>query len=563
MPDHVHGAPSHGETDPPGIGPDRMRDREANVLSTLPPADPRLLQRLRDAAEAVDAARLTELVRNNWFDLILHSNRALRDVMRSVPAETLRDSPLLAMLAGIVFYSVPSRRLIGLRLFVGATRAAASDKSDVRSLDRALVLTSASASYRLIGHPALGVKPARTALRVLGDLPDTEREKIHVLPRLYAHIGATLYAGGETDEALSAFEHGLAEVPEEGYPHGFMNLAMLAGIHALQGDLRESLTYLGMARSPEWPEATVSMYPGTYYRIAEATVALEHSDVPTARHHLEAMVHDRATIEHWIPIALTEALTELVDRHPGAALAGLDAFAAARQGEGRSASTRKRFAPMRSLLHLALRNPEAAIAALSRDAVSGVEKDVARARIDLVLRNEGAALHRLRRLTGSRLTTRLGAEAAVLEAVCLLRLPDRSLARSTVESLGARLRSSGLRLPLLLVPDEDLVRLRSALRDEGYHNVLVGLPPAALLPDFEGERLLSEREQAVLEALVSSSTNAEIAEVLFVSVNTVKTQLKSIYRKLGVTTRDEAIAVALARHLVTVNARASDDEEPG
>jgi LuxR family maltose regulon positive regulatory protein len=35
-----------------------------------------------------------------------------------------------------------------------------------------------------------------------------------------------------------------------------------------------------------------------------------------------------------------------------------------------------------------------------------------------------------------------------------------------------------------------------------------------------------------------------------VSVNTVKTQLRSIYRKLGVANRDEAIAVALDRHLL-------------
>jgi LuxR family maltose regulon positive regulatory protein len=53
---------------------------------------------------------------------------------------------------------------------------------------------------------------------------------------------------------------------------------------------------------------------------------------------------------------------------------------------------------------------------------------------------------------------------------------------------------------------------------------------------------LTESELAVLRFLPSHMTNQEIAEALFLSINTVKTHLRSVYRKLGVATRREAIA---------------------
>jgi ATP/maltotriose-dependent transcriptional regulator MalT len=55
---------------------------------------------------------------------------------------------------------------------------------------------------------------------------------------------------------------------------------------------------------------------------------------------------------------------------------------------------------------------------------------------------------------------------------------------------------------------------------------------------------LSRQEQLVLRLLVGGSTYAEMAEALVVSTNTIKTQVSSIYRKLGVSRRAEAIALS-------------------
>jgi LuxR family maltose regulon positive regulatory protein len=55
---------------------------------------------------------------------------------------------------------------------------------------------------------------------------------------------------------------------------------------------------------------------------------------------------------------------------------------------------------------------------------------------------------------------------------------------------------------------------------------------------------LSDREFDVLRLLVGGQTNQEIAQILCVSINTVKTHLKNIYGKLGVSNRREAVASA-------------------
>jgi LuxR family maltose regulon positive regulatory protein len=55
---------------------------------------------------------------------------------------------------------------------------------------------------------------------------------------------------------------------------------------------------------------------------------------------------------------------------------------------------------------------------------------------------------------------------------------------------------------------------------------------------------LSERELEVLKLLDSDLSNREIATRMFVSLDTVKTHTKHLYRKLGVRARHQAVARA-------------------
>jgi len=61
---------------------------------------------------------------------------------------------------------------------------------------------------------------------------------------------------------------------------------------------------------------------------------------------------------------------------------------------------------------------------------------------------------------------------------------------------------------------------------------------------------LSPQEQRVLRLLAAGLSNPEIAQELVVSINTIKTQVKSIYRKLNVNSREEAGDLAYRLNLL-------------
>ncbi|UPL16122.1 LuxR C-terminal-related transcriptional regulator [Microbacterium galbinum] len=92
------------------------------------------------------------------------------------------------------------------------------------------------------------------------------------------------------------------------------------------------------------------------------------------------------------------------------------------------------------------------------------------------------------------------------------------------------------------VPGYVLEALRALVRD----------PDAIPLPESSGlttsqsllRHPLTQRERRVLVAASTSATLAEMAVDLKVSRNTVKTQLSSLYRKLGVGSRADAVAAA-------------------
>jgi len=116
--------------------------------------------------------------------------------------------------------------------------------------------------------------------------------------------------------------------------------------------------------------------------------------------------------------------------------------------------------------------------------------------------------------------------------------------------------------------DEDIYRaikagakaylLKDTARDalvETVRRVFAGetyLPPpiAAKLAERVSGAALSQREMEVLQRMATGKSNKEIGAELFISDGTVKTHVSSIFTKLDVVSRTEAIATATRRGLI-------------
>lgn len=102
------------------------------------------------------------------------------------------------------------------------------------------------------------------------------------------------------------------------------------------------------------------------------------------------------------------------------------------------------------------------------------------------------------------------------------------------------------------VTQEELVRaIRAVARGNRYLPTTV----AAHLADRIAGSNPTPRELAVLQLIASGKSNKEIAADLSVGEGTVKTHVNNVMRKLGVTSRTQAILAAVQRGLVHMGAK--------
>jgi LuxR family maltose regulon positive regulatory protein len=150
-------------------------------------------------------------------------------------------------------------------------------------------------------------------------------------------------------------------------------------------------------------------------------------------------------------------------------------------------------------------------------------------------------------------------EAWLVDARLSYRADDRARGYRSLEQALRLASIEQLRLPFImerawirpvLRQDPRLARAYRSLLNPtvtGPGQVLVP-PPGDAAPLIVEQ--LSQREREVIQHMSDMMSTAEIAAEMYISVNTVKTHLKSIYRKLSAAHRREAVRRARQLHLV-------------
>jgi DNA-binding NarL/FixJ family response regulator len=76
----------------------------------------------------------------------------------------------------------------------------------------------------------------------------------------------------------------------------------------------------------------------------------------------------------------------------------------------------------------------------------------------------------------------------------------------------------------------------------------------ALMPSFvqgkDGREILTAREREILQLLADGMSNADVAEHLYISQETVKSHVRHILAKLEADTRTQAVAIALREAMI-------------
>ncbi|MFI8339384.1 LuxR C-terminal-related transcriptional regulator [Streptomyces sp. NPDC085639] len=458
-------------------------------------------------------------------------------------------------------------------LVAAACRTAAQDPAGCEdALRRAdTALTDSSGPAARLGRALLGVlagraagdlaaaeRAAEDADRLLGELPPAllaARPELRAL--LSAHLGGAELGAGHLERAGATLKAAVAACGPPGAEHAGTEhplceaLGSLAMVELLRGRLRRAAEHaracLAVAeRSALPPERRAGVD-----HLVLAGVAVEQDDLPAARHHLDLAAAatgvrpDPATAAR---AAVIGARIALAEGDGDAALAALHAVAVARLSDRVVAE----LAVAESAVHLGRGDAEAALQVLDAAAADGPERAVARARALLALGRGACAAQALEGVPaagddGAALATPVRAHASLLRAQLAEAAGDAEEARRRLAEALALARPEELRR--MFVESGPWMR-RVLDRDPASARLHGWLTPAAPVRTARAARAdgqprvvepLSAREVEVLRKAAEMLSTEEMAAELFVSANTVKTHLKSIYRKLCVTRRSDAV----------------------
>jgi len=514
------------------------------------------------AMAAADWPAAVGLLASSWFALLVDGDAdELVRLLAELPPQIAETDPEL-MIAGAAASFELGRAERGDDYLALAERASTSVPPHRRS-DFALARSIVSLlRARVRGDYAAVRSAARKVLAGYGDAHVRRRDR-RALALL--HLGVADRWGGDTRRARGHLDDALALARLGGCEYlQLCALSELALLEAALGRLRrgrataeEAVTLAGRRAWTERPQIApaflalaVAAHLGgdraadyveraaraagppadralrTFVELVRAITALADGELDVAARFARAAAHDE---DSWtMPSGLAAATAAAEAR--ALAAAGDQARARAVLGEAR----RSKPALELDLVHARLALAEGDHAGARRRLARGLDAEV-------------VALHPSSRV-----------ELRVLAAVATHLAGDPAGALEMIEAALVLAQPEGYLRPFLAVGPPLPELLARRIRAGTAHRALAGEILAVLQRPAGPQRPrgmpllepLSDREAAVLRYLPTQLSKAEIATEMFVSVNTVKTHVKNIYRKLDVASRGEAVRRAKALQLV-------------
>ncbi|MER7951632.1 LuxR C-terminal-related transcriptional regulator [Streptomyces sp. NPDC096079] len=401
---------------------------------------------------------------------------------------------------------------------------------------------------RLAGSARLADRAARSARELM---PRMSPRLLDGHPELHAllltHTGSTALWAGRFDEARAALT-AVARGPRTASTvlprmEALEHLALVDHLEGRPGEA-ERMVFAMTAEAERY--GLTQPWGSGLGQLVLAAVALGRDDVDRAEALLAGAPGPRPVDP--VPAAARRAVAAGVLLARGRTQDALAVAARPVPASDDSPWARGTAALVTAEAHLAEGRPDGAVEALRQVAGGQPPCTVGMARARLAAGDPDTALRLLDDLASRR---RQGPGVAVPAALVRARAAalegDRATVRRQLATALAEARRDELRRPFRTAgPWIDGFLAEPALRAlaSGWLVPGPGEPdgqdPGAAGPDTPPEEL-SEREHDVLERLARAMSTEDIAADLCVSVNTVKTHLKSVYRKLSVHRRNDAV----------------------
>lgn len=483
-------------------------------------------------------------------DAAIYTSDLFERQLRRVPSRQLPEHPVLAFMLGMAYSANSATRASAPQYFRIAAEHAL-DRIDQLSPGEAFAQhLGREVCLRYLGRSTEAGAEADTAVALLDSMPAADRDGLgesvsmglSVLAYSRLQVGDVDRAGALADRAAT-----MALDPWwKNYALGYA-----AGLHALNGRGPDARAALASMDPLAWAGGGQRRIPHALGLTGEATLRLDDLDFDGATHAYDAGAWLLDVADSWPFITWVLAHARLGMGEAEAEARRIEAALATSPpppGLGPNLAT----AALRNalaILWLAAGNAGNAGAVLRGATPFPAQLAPARLLHRLVTGDPRLALRGVAGMLAEQgHTIRSAAAVDTLGAVAAQRGGDEPTALKLLERAATRHQRFGVRAQLLYVPHCDLDALRdlAARRHSTVSEAYLAGPIASPIAGAGAAAVvLTPREIEVLRAWARLRTRTEVANALFVSTNTVRTQLSSAYRKLGVTTKDAAIQRAI------------------